>query len=76
MAVLASTKDTVMVLDVQIDSTPEGSPIFSTRSYPNVKFETPDQDILDVATAMQALSEDPLINVRRDNRIDLVDDGL
>jgi len=75
MAVLASPKETIMVLEVQTDTTAEGSPVLSTRSYANVKFATPDQDILDVATAMQALSEDPLIYVRRDNRIDLADDG-
>ena len=76
MAVLASPSETVMVLEVQIGSTTEGSPILSTRSYPSVKIDVLDQDILDVATAMQALSEDPLISVRRDNRIDLIDDGL
>ena len=76
MAVLASPKETVMVLEVQTGMTPMGAPIISTRSYANIKTATPDQDILDVATAMQALSEDPLIYVRRDNRIDLIDDGL
>ena len=76
MAVLATPSETVMVLEVQTGTTTEGSPVLSTRSYPNVKSATPDQDILDVATAMQALSEDPLISVRRDNRLDLIDDGL
>lgn len=76
MAVLASPNETIMVLEVQTGMTPQGSPIFSNRSYANIKSATPDQDILDIATAMQALSVDPLISVRRDNRIDLVDDGL
>ncbi|HZK54343.1 MAG TPA: DUF1659 domain-containing protein [Desulfosporosinus sp.] len=75
MAVLATPSETIMVLEVQTGLTPEGGPISSTRSYPNVKFATLDQDILDVATAMQTLTEDPLISVRRDNRIDLIDDG-
>jgi len=76
MAVLATPSETVMVLEVQVGETPEGSPILSTRSYPSVKSEILDQDLFEVATAMQALSEDPLISVRRDNRIDLTDEGL
>jgi len=76
MAVLATPSETVMVLEVQTGLTPEGGPGLSTRSYPNVKSAILDQDIFDVATAMQALSEDPLISVRRDNRIDLIDDGI
>jgi len=75
LAVLATPSETIMVLEVQTGLTPEGLPISATRSYPNVKFATLDQDILDVATAMQALSADPLMLVRRDNRIDLTDGG-
>jgi len=75
MAIIASPVDSVIVLDVQVGTTAQGSPIMSHRSYPGVKTATSDADLYAVAAAMQALSADPLISVRRENRIDLVDDG-
>lgn len=75
MAVISSQTDSVMVLEVQTGLTPTGAPILSSRSI-NVKAATTDQDILDVATAMQALSEYPLISVQREDHFDLVDDGI
>jgi len=71
MAVVASNKDSVLVVTVQTGSTPQGSPILSRRSIPNVKFSTTDQDVYDVVVALYELQDYPLISVRRDNRVDL-----
>jgi len=74
MAVISSQTDSVMVLEVQTGLTPAGAPELSSRSI-NVKAAATDQDIVDVATAMQALSEYPLISVQREDHFDLADDG-
>jgi len=71
MAVIASAKDSVMVVTYQTGLTPEGSPILRQRSIPNVKSDALDQDVYDVANALYGLQDYPLIGVRRDNRVDL-----
>jgi len=73
MAVIASAKDTVLVVSFQTGLTPAGSPILRQRSFPNVRSNAADQDIYDVATALYGLQNYPLISVRRDNRIDLAE---
>ena len=73
MAVIASAKDTVMVVTIQTGLTPEGSPILRQRSIANVKSGAADQDVYDVATALYGLQNYPLIGVRRDNRVDLAE---
>ena len=70
MAVISSQTDSVMVLEVQTGLNPAGAPILSSRSI-NVKAATTDQDLFDVGTAMQALSDYPLISVKRENHFDL-----
>ncbi|MDR3540157.1 MAG: DUF1659 domain-containing protein [Desulfosporosinus sp.] len=72
MAVISSQTDSVMVLEVQTGLTPAGGPILSSRSI-SVKGAATDQDIFDVGTAMQALSDYPLISVRRENHFDLAE---
>jgi len=71
MAVIASAKDTVMVVTFQTGLTPEGAPKLSQRSFPNVKSDALDQDVYDVASALYGLQDYALTGVRRDNRIDL-----
>ncbi len=73
MAVIASAKDTVLVVTYQIGLTTEGSPILRQRSFSNVKSDALDQDVFDVANALYGLQDYPLIGVRRDNRIDLAE---
>ena len=74
MAIVIATPDeSVMVLEVQTGLTEAGSPILANRSYPNIKPATLDQDFYDVAVALGALSDDALISVRRDNRIDMTE---
>lgn len=74
MPVIASKKDTVMVVTFQTGLTEQGSPKLSQRSFPNVKSSTADQDVYDVAVALYGLQDYPLIGVRRDNRIDLTEE--
>jgi len=73
MAVIASAKDTVMVVTIQTGLTAQGSPILSQRSFANVKSAAADQDVYDVATALYGLQEYALIGVRRENRVDLAE---
>jgi len=73
MPVIATDKDTVIVVTFQIGLTPQGSPKLSQRSFPNVKSSASDQDVYDVAVALYGLQDYPLIGVRRDNRIDLTE---
>lgn len=71
--VIVNPDESVIVLTAQTGSTAQGSPIFATRSYANVKPATLDQDFYDVSRALGALSGDALISVRRDNRIDMTE---
>jgi len=71
MAVIASAKDTVMVVTYQTGLTALGEPQLSQRSFANVKSAAADQDVYDVAAALYGLQNYPLTNVRRDNRVDL-----
>ncbi|WP_088228867.1 DUF1659 domain-containing protein [Desulfosporosinus sp. FKB] len=71
MPVVASTKDSVMVVTYQIGLTDQGSPKLSQRSFANIKSTSSDQDVYDVAAALYSLQDYPLISVRRDNRVDL-----
>ena len=71
MAVIATVKDTVMVVTFQTGLTAGGSPKLSQRSFLNVKSVASDQDVFDVANALYGLQDYPLISVRRDNRVDL-----
>lgn len=73
MAVIASAKDTVIVVGYQTGLTTGGAPIVRQRSFPNVKSDAQDQDVYDVAVALYGLQDYPLISVRRDNRVDLAE---
>lgn len=73
MAVIASNKDTVIVVTFQTGLTPQGSPKLSQRSITNVKSSASNQDVYDVAVALYGLQDYPLIGVRRDNRVDLAE---
>jgi hypothetical protein len=73
MAVIASAKDTVLVVSIQTGLTPAGSPILRQRSLQNVRSNAADQDVYDVTKALYGLQSYPLISVRRDNRVDLAE---
>ncbi len=71
MPIIASNKDTVMVVTFQTGLTAQGSPRLSQRSFPNVKSSALDQDVYDVAAALYGILDYPFIGVSRNNRIDL-----
>lgn len=73
MAVIASPVDSVMIAECQTGTTAQGAPILSTYSLAGVKVATTDQDLYDVAVALYGLGSDPLIYVKRNNRIDLAE---
>lgn len=73
MPVIASAKDTIMVVIFQTGLTTQGAPKLNQRSFPNVKSGAADQDVYDVATALYGLQTYPLVSVRRDNRVDLAE---
>ncbi|MCO5385762.1 MAG: DUF1659 domain-containing protein [Desulfosporosinus sp.] len=73
MAVVASSRDTVIVVTIQTGLTPQGAPILRQRSFNNVKANATDQDVYDIAAALYELQDHSLIGVRRDNRFDLTE---
>ena len=73
MPVTANTKDSIVVVTVQVGLTAQGSAKLSQRTLANVKSSAVDQDVYDVAVALYGLQDYPLIGVRRDNRIDLTE---
>lgn len=73
IAVIASDKDTVMVVTFQTGLTAQGSPKLSQRSFSNLKSSASDQDVYDVVVALYGLQDYPLIGVCRNNRIDLTE---
>jgi len=73
MPVIASDKDTLLVVIIQTGLTAQGSPKLSQRSFSNVKASALDQDVYDVAVALYGLQDYPLIGVRRNNRVDLTE---
>lgn len=72
MAVVATAKDSILVVNYQIGLTDTGAPKLRQRSFPNVRVAALDQDVYDVASALYGLQDYPLTSVRRDNRLDLI----
>lgn len=71
--VIVSADQSVMVVETQVGLTVEGSPILATTSFSGIKSEATDQDFYDVATALFSLVADPLVSIRRDNRLDMTE---
>lgn len=71
MAVMSTPLDSVLVVSYQVGLNEQGAPIVRKRSFDDVVVSALDQDLHDVATALYALTEYPLVSVRRDNRFDL-----
>jgi len=74
MAVLATPAESVLVVTYQIGSNEAGSPITRQKSFPNVRFNAEDQAVYEVAEALFSLVQYPIVSVRRDNRVDLVNE--
>lgn len=74
MALVSTPLESVLVARYQIDVTSGGSPILRQKSFAGIKSAAADQDIYDVAVALFDLLQYPLVDVRRDNRFDLIDE--
>ncbi len=74
MAVLATPINSVLVVVYQVGLDDEGFPKLRQRSFPNVRSNASDQDVYDVAIALYGLQDHQLYSVRRDNRIDLIEE--
>lgn len=74
MAVLATPINSVLVVAYQVGLDDEGLPKIRQRSFSNVRSNASDQDVYDVAIALYNLQDYPLYSVRRDNRIDLIEE--
>lgn len=74
MAVTATPLESILVARYQTGVTVSGSPILRQKSLAGVKTTATDQDVYDVATALFNLLQYPLIDVRRDNRFDLINE--
>lgn len=75
MAVIATPLGSILVAQYQVGVSGSGAPITRQRSLAGVKTTATDQDIYDVATALFNLLDYPLLEVRRDDRSELVDEA-
>ena len=73
MAVVSTPLDSVLVARYQTGVSASGSPIIRQKSLTGIKAAATDQDVYDVVSALFGLLQYPLIEVRRDNQLDLVD---
>jgi len=72
MAVVSTPLDSILVARYQTGISVSGSPILRQKSLAGVKSTAADQDVYDVAVALFNLLQYPLVDVRRDNRFELV----
>lgn len=73
MSVVSTALDSILIARYQIGLSGSGSPVLRQKSLAGIKADAADQDVFDVAAALFSLLQYPLIEVRRDNRYDLVD---
>ncbi len=62
-------------LRLVVGTNEDGNEIFRLRTFGNVKPDTSDEDLMEVANGIGALQEYPVENVRRIDQSDLVDMG-
>lgn len=74
MAIVVTPLDSVLVARYQTGISGSGSPILSQKSLAGIKATAEDQDVYDVTAALFSLLQYPLVEVRRDNRFDLIDE--
>ncbi len=74
MALVSTPIGSILVAQYQVGVSGTGGPITRQRSLSGIKASAVDQDIYDVATALFDLLDYPLLQVRRDDRIELVDE--
>ena len=74
MAVVSTPIESVLVAQYQVGVSAGGAPISRQRSLSGIKTTASHQDIYDVATALFALLDYPLLEVRRDDRSELIEE--
>lgn len=74
MAVVSTPLDSVFVARYQTGVSTGGAPVIRQKTFTGIKTTASDQDVYDVASALFGLLQYPLIEVRRDNRFDLVNE--
>lgn len=74
MAVLATPLNSVLIVACEVGLDEQGFPKIRQRSFNNVRSNASDQDVYDVAMALFSLQEYPVYSIRRDNRIDLIEE--
>ncbi len=62
-------------LRLQVGTDDKGSPIYRTRTYANVKPDSSDQDVYEVASVLGNLHEFEVSNVIRVDEAELVESG-
>ena len=72
MAVVSTPLDSLLVARYQIGVSASGSPILRQKSLTGIKTAATNQDVYDVVSALFGLLQYPLIEVRRNNQFDLV----
>ncbi|RNC62807.1 MAG: hypothetical protein AWM53_01907 [Candidatus Dichloromethanomonas elyunquensis] len=72
MAVVSNTLDATVAARYQTGISANGSPILRQKTFAGIKANASDQDVYDVVAALFSLLQYPLIDVRRDQHFDLV----
>jgi hypothetical protein len=72
MALVSTALDSALVVRYQTGVSASGSPILRQKTLAGIKAGAADQDLYDVAAALFSLLQYPLIEVRRENYFDLV----
>lgn len=72
MAVVSTPVESILVARYQAGLSESGSPVIRQKSLAGIKPAASDQDIYDVASSLFNLIDYPLVEVRRDNRLELV----
>jgi hypothetical protein len=74
MAVTSDALGSILAVRYQTGVSTSGSPILRQKSLTGIKTTAADQDVYDVADALFNLLQYPMVEVRRDNRYELVNE--
>ena len=72
MAVTKMPQSTALAIRVQTGTSVSGNPVYSNRTYSNVKVAAADQDLYDVGSSLAGLQEKPVQAIVRQDTAYLV----